>query len=145
MGSIAMDKLGDIAVGYSVSSSSISPSIAYSGRLATDTLGTLPQGEAIMIAGSGSQLSSFNRWGDYSMMAVDPTDDCTFWYTQEYYFATSDRGWKTHIGSFKFPGCGSANPTVASAVSTQQYSLTSSNGVTWTDIDATNLSLSITP
>src|SRR6202035_4232061 len=76
------------------------------GRLVSDPLGTLPQGEATLIAGSGSQTNQFSRWGDYSMMAVDPTDDCTFWYTQEYYTATSDHGWKTRIGSFKFPNCG---------------------------------------
>jgi hypothetical protein len=106
MGSIAMDQSGDIALGYSVSSFNVSPSIRYTGRLAGDPLGTLPQGEATLIPGSGSQTSSFNRWGDYSMMAVDPTDDCTFWYTQEYYAATSTAGWQTRVGSFKFPGCG---------------------------------------
>jgi len=106
MGSIAMDQAGDIALGYSVSSTTISPSIRYTGRLAGDPLGTLPQGEATLIPGSGSQTSSFNRWGDYSMMAVDPTDDCTFWYTQEYYTTTSDRGWQTRVGSFKFLNCG---------------------------------------
>jgi len=106
MGSIAMDQAGDIAVGYSVSSTTISPSIRYTGRLAGDPLGTLPQGEATLISGSGSQTSTFSRWGDYSMMAVDPTDDCTFWYTQEYYTVTSDRGWQTRVGSFHFPSCG---------------------------------------
>ena len=95
MGSIAMDQAGDIALGYSVSSSTVSPSIRYTGRLASDPLGTLPQGEATIVAGSGSQTSSFSRWGDYSTMAIDPTDDCTFWYTQEYYTTTSDRGWRT--------------------------------------------------
>jgi hypothetical protein len=107
MGSMAMDQAGDIALGYSVSSGTISPSIRYTGRLAGDPLGTLPQGEAILIAGAGSQTSSLNRWGDYSMMAVDPTDDCTFWYTQEYYATTSSAGWQTRIGSFKFQSCGS--------------------------------------
>src|SRR6202007_2669412 len=99
--SIAMDQAGDIALGYSVSSSSVSPSIRYTGRLASDPLGTLPQGETTLIAGTSSQTLSCHRWGDYSMMAVDPTDDCTFWYTQEYYQTTSDRGWQTRVGSFK--------------------------------------------
>src|SRR5207253_703358 len=106
MASIAMDQAGDVGLGYSVSSSTVSPSIRYTGRLSGDPLGTMAQGEATMIAGSGSQTSSFNRWGDYSMMAVDPTDDCTFWFTTEYYAATSDRGWRTRVGSFKFPNCG---------------------------------------
>jgi len=107
MGSIAMDRSGDIALGYSLSSSSVYPSVWYTGRLADDPLGTLPQGEASIVVGSGSQTSTYNRWGDYSMMAVDPTDDCAFWYTQEYYTATSTASWRTRVGSFKFPSCGS--------------------------------------
>lgn len=83
MGSAAMDHNGDLAVGYSVSSASTFPSIRYAGRLASDPLGSLPQGEATLFAGSGVQ-SGVNRWGDYSNLAVDPTDDCTFWYTNEY-------------------------------------------------------------
>ncbi|NWF64511.1 MAG: carboxypeptidase regulatory-like domain-containing protein [Chloroflexi bacterium] len=105
MGSISQDASGNMALGYSVSSGSTYPSIRYTGRLATDTLGTMPQGEATMIAGSGSQTSSSSRWGDYSMMGIDPVDDCTFWYNQEYYAATSNAGWQTRIGSFKFPSC----------------------------------------
>ncbi len=103
--SIAMDQSGNIGLGYSVSGSTLSPSIRYTGRLASDTLGLLPQGEANIVAGSGSQTSTSNRWGDYTMMAVDPTDDCTFWYTNEYYAATSQIGWRTRVGSFKFAHC----------------------------------------
>src|SRR5438270_2980403 len=128
MGSIAMDQAGDIALGYSVSSSTVSPSIRYTGRLASDTFGTLPQGESTLIAGSGSQTSSYNRWGDYSMMAVDPTDDCTFWYTQEYYATTSDRGWQTRVGSFKFPTC--APPLTISSVQASNINA-SSAVITW--------------
>ncbi len=107
MGSIAMDQAGNIALGYSVSGPATYPSVRYTGRLATDPLGTLPQGETSLVEGSGSQLSTTGRWGDYSLMAVDPTDDCTFWYTQEYYASTTNAGWRTRIGSFKFPSCGS--------------------------------------
>jgi len=134
MGSIAMDQAGDIALGYSVSSSNVSPSIRYTGRLAGDTLATLPEGEATLIEGSGSQTSSFNRWGDYSMMAVDPTDDCTFWYTQEYYTATSTAGWQTRVGSFKFPSCGLPGvptgvvATAGSGAATVSWTAPSSNG-----------------
>jgi len=142
MGSVAMDQSGDIALGYSVSSSNVSPSIRYTGRLASDPLGTLPQGEEILMAGSGSQTSSFNRWGDYSMMAVDPTDDCTFWYTQEYYAVTSTAGWQTRVGSFKFPNCGqdwfalygtSNTPSSWAANQTQTYgvTVTNSGNQTW--------------
>src|SRR5260370_455449 len=137
-----MDQSGDIALGYSVSSSTVSPSIRYTGRLASDPLATLPQGEATLIAGSGSQTSSFNRWGDYSMMAVDPTDDCTFWYTQEYYAATSTANWQTPVGSFKFTNCGKpwfarytagGPPTTWTANQTQTYtiSLTNTGNQTW--------------
>ena len=105
MGSIAMDDSGNMALGYSVSSSATYPSIRYTGRLAADPANTLPQGEATMIAGGGSQTGTAYRWGDYSAMSVDPDDGCTFWYTQEYYAATSSVGWQTRIGSFKFPSC----------------------------------------
>jgi hypothetical protein len=105
MGSAAMDSDGNMALGYSVSSAATYPSVRYTGRLAADPLGTLPQGEASMVAGGGSQTAGGNRWGDYSAMSVDPEDDCTFWYTQEYFATTSGWGWQTRIGSFKFPSC----------------------------------------
>lgn len=105
MGSIAMDATGNMALGYSVASSTTYPSVRYSGRLANDPAGILPQGETTMVAGSGSQTHSAARWGDYSMMAVDPADGCTFWYTQEYMQITSVKDWQTRIGSFRFPNC----------------------------------------
>ena len=105
MGSIAMDRDGNIALGYSVSGFSSNPSIRYATRLETDPLGTL-QNEVTLIAGGGVQAAGFNRWGDYSSMNVDPVDDCTFWYTNEYYGSTSSAGWQTRIGKFKIPSCG---------------------------------------
>jgi hypothetical protein len=104
MPSLAVNRNGDMAVGYSISNASMYPAIGYAGRLVTDTLGTLGQTEAIMIQGTGSQSSGYNRWGDYSSMSVDPVDDCTFWYTNEYY-ETTGNNWQTRIGSFKFPSC----------------------------------------
>ncbi|MBA3945581.1 MAG: hypothetical protein H0X37_13565 [Herpetosiphonaceae bacterium] len=104
MGSIAMDKVGDIAVGYSASSSTLHPSIRYTGRVPTDPLGTL-QGEATIKAGVGSQTGGLSRWGDYTAMTVDPVDDCTFWYTNEYLKTSGSFNWSTQIASFKFPGC----------------------------------------
>ncbi|GAC1625397.1 MAG: hypothetical protein NVS9B13_20750 [Candidatus Acidiferrum sp.] len=104
MGSIGMDKVGDIAVGYSVSSSSLFPSIRYTGRVPTDTLGTM-QSENTIQAGAGSQLSNLNRWGDYSSISIDPVDDCTFWYTTEYLMNNGTFNWSTRIASFKFPSC----------------------------------------
>lgn len=107
MGSVAVDSQGNMAVGYSASSSSINPQIRYAGRLAGDTLGTLGQGEATLVSGTGSQ-TSYTRWGDYSSLTVD-VDGCTFWYTTEYYITTGTN-WQTRIGSFAFPGC-SGGPT----------------------------------
>src|SRR5437016_14381061 len=111
MGSIAMDQSGNIALGFSVSSSSVHPEIHYTGRLAGDALGQMTQGEGTILNGAGSQTgSNLSRWGDYSMMAVDPGDDCTFWYTTEYIPANGAVNWKTRIGSFKFAGCGAPAP-----------------------------------
>jgi len=110
MGSLAVDGQGNMAVGYSVSSSSTYPGIRYAGRLAGDPLNTLGQSETSLIAGSGSQSGGYNRWGDYSAMTVDPVDDCTFWYTTEYY-ETTGNNWQTRIGSFQFPGCGGSVPS----------------------------------
>ena len=100
-----MDKVGNIALGYSASSSSINPAIRYTGRLVTDPANTM-QAEASMIAGAGSQSGqNLDRWGDYSALTVDPTDDCTFWYTTEYLTANGAFNWSTRIGSFKFSNC----------------------------------------
>ncbi|MCU1300295.1 MAG: hypothetical protein JWQ87_579, partial [Candidatus Sulfotelmatobacter sp.] len=104
MGSIAMDKNGDIALGFSASSSTLAPSIVYAGRVPTDPLGKM-ESPHIVLKGTGVQKSSFNRWGDYSSMQIDPVDDCTFWYTQEYYKTTGSFNWNTHMASFKFTTC----------------------------------------
>src|SRR5439155_26415845 len=107
----AMDGVGDLALGFSASSSAIHPEIRYAGRLAGDPSGQLAQGEATLFLGAGSQTQTSNRWGDYSDMTVDSTDDCTFWYTQEYYATTGQFNWRTRIGDFKFPSCGVARLT----------------------------------
>ena len=105
MGSASMDSVGNIALGYSISSSTTYPSVGFTGRLKGDPLGTMTLGENILVAGGGSQLG-VNRWGDYSSMLVDPVDNCTFWYTQEYIKDTGAWNWATFIGSFKLAGCG---------------------------------------
>jgi hypothetical protein len=104
MGSIAQDKQGNIAVGYSVSAKKTKPAIRYVTRAASDPLGTMGS-EVTLQTGIGVQQSSFNRWGDYSSMSVDPADGCTFWYTNEYYANNGSFDFKTRIGSFKQPGC----------------------------------------
>lgn len=103
MGSIAMDQVGDFAVGYNVSSSSAVPSIRYTGRLPTDALGTL-QAENSILVGGGSQTGTLHRWGDYSSMSVDPVDDCSSWYTTEYLHSSGSINCSTWIASFKFSG-----------------------------------------
>jgi hypothetical protein len=111
MGSVAVDKQGDMALGYSVSSSTLNPDIRYAGRLAGDPLGTLPQTETSMLPGvtRGTQLgncggSTCTRWGDYSGMTIDP-NGCDFWFTTEYYSATG-MNWQTLVGSFRLnPSC----------------------------------------
>ncbi len=110
MGSVAMDKMGNIAAGYSVVNGvDVYPGIRYTARLAGDPLGTMTLGEATVINGTGVQRTTNSRWGDYTSMNVDPTDDCTLWYTNEYYTLagqlSSLAGWQTRIASFKLPGC----------------------------------------
>jgi len=104
MGSIASDNQGNIALGFSASSASINPQIRYAGRLTTDPLNTL-SGEQHLFDGTGSQTGTSNRWGDYSDMTVDPVDDCTFYYANEYYQTTGSFNWRTRIGYFKFAEC----------------------------------------
>jgi hypothetical protein len=104
MGSIAMDKTGDIALGYSKSGRKVNPSIEYVGRIPTDVKGKM-ESPKLIVAGAGVQTASDHRWGDYSSMAIDPSDDCTFWYAQEYYKTTGAFNWVTRLASFKFPGC----------------------------------------
>ena len=103
MPSIAVDGQGNMAIGYSTSSSSIFASSRYAGRLAGDPANDLGQGEAVMQAGGGAQTNSTPRWGDYSSLFVDPSDNATFWHTNEYYSASSSASWNTRIGTFKFP------------------------------------------
>ena len=128
MGSAAIDHSGDLAIGYSASGPNYFPSLHYAGRLPTDPLNDLTQGEAVMFAGLGIEANTGlypfrNRWGDYSAITVDPTDDCTFWYTNEYLAPNLPTDilpvdWHTRIGSFKFPQCVSpASVPVISAVS----------------------------
>ena len=83
------------------------PSIAYTGHLASDPPGEMAQGEAVVASSGGSQSASL-RWGDYSSMSVDPGDECTFWYTNEYIPADGVFNWRTRIFSFQLPGCASS-------------------------------------
>ncbi len=101
MGGIAMDRAGNIALGYNVGNSSTYPGLRYVGRLATDSAGTMPRGEYTIVNGSAANAS--NRYGDYSSMNIDPADDCTFWFTGQWNDASQ---WKTRIAKLKFDQCG---------------------------------------
>jgi len=129
MGSAAMDHAGDIALGYSISSVTMYPSIAYTGRVPTDPPGTM-EGESILMNGSGSQTgsSSFIRWGDYTSLSIDPVDDCTFWYANEYLTQTGPPPVRTRLGSFRFPSCGSKINNLVSLNATGVNYFASANG-----------------
>src|SRR5439155_20751529 len=135
MGSVAMDHNGGIGLGFSVSSGTIHPGIHYTGRLAGDALGTMTQGEGAVIDGTGSQTTSLARWGDYTSLSIDPSDDCTFWYTDEYLAANGSFNWHTRIGSFKLPGCGSTAPDFS--ISANPSSLALAPGASGTSTIAT--------
>ncbi len=129
-GSVAMDQSGNMALGFSVSSSTLYPSIRYTTRLASDPPGTM-QTEAPLIAGGGSQTGS-DRWGDYSSLSVDPADGCTFWYTDEYYQTSSSGGWKTRIGSFKLSECGVSDFALVTTPAKQSVCAASTTSYTTT-------------
>ncbi|HEV2388006.1 MAG TPA: hypothetical protein VGS20_12210 [Candidatus Acidoferrales bacterium] len=132
MPSIAEDEKGDIALGYSVSSGSMHPAIRYTGRLASDAAGAM-ESENSIIEGTGSQIKSLNRWGDYSSMAVDPTDDCTFWYTNEFLQSDGTFNWSTQIASFSFPGCTTtASPDFSLSATPGSQTVTAGNPTSYT-------------
>jgi hypothetical protein len=141
MGSLAQDKNGDIAMGYSVSSSTMSPTIRYTGRVpdtTIDPLGTMESETDILTKVSTGSQTNYTRWGDYSSMALDPNDDCTFWYTNEYQ-PTNGNAWSTRIASFAFAGC-------SGGTSSGDFSLTSSpTSRTITQGDSTTYSITATP
>jgi hypothetical protein len=139
MGSAAMDSAGDIGLGYSVSSSNINPAIRYTGRTPADTLGTM-ETEATILSGSGSQTGGLTRWGDYTAMRIDPADDCTFWYTNQYQSSNGSFNWKTHIGSFKFSSCGTAGTVATPTFTPPAGTYSSGQSVT---ISTTTLGASI--
>jgi hypothetical protein len=104
MGSLTRDKMNDVLLGYSLASSTVYPSVAFTGRTIHDPLGQM-ETEQVIVSGSGSQVETENRWGDYSSMAIDAADGCTFWYAQEYYMVTGSFDWSTRVASVKFSNC----------------------------------------
>jgi hypothetical protein len=146
MGSAAMDGAGNIAIGYSKSSSSVYPSVAFAGRTPSMAPGTMGA-ETILKAGAGAQ-TTYSRWGDYSALRIDPDDDTTFWYSNEYYSKNSlffNFNWSTVIASFKI-GADGGGVTPNFSLSTAPTSLTvkrGSNGSTTVTVTAINGSSSV--
>jgi uncharacterized repeat protein (TIGR01451 family) len=130
MGSAAMDTDGNLAIGFSASSGSIFPQLRYAGRLSTDPLNQLSQGESTLFSGTGSQTGTSSRWGDYSALTIDPVDDCTFWFTSEYYSTTSSFNWRTRIGTFRFPSCSLTQGTLRGQVTSSAAGHPTIQGVT---------------
>ncbi len=145
MASAAMDKANDIAIGYSASSSTINPAIRFTGRVPSDPAGTL-QTEASILEGAGSQIN-LSRWGDYTALQVDPSDDCTFWYTNQYEKVNGSFNWSSHIGSFVFSNCGGGTPTVTLSTTKLSFPKTiigvtsKSKSVTWTNTGTATLNI----
>ena len=138
MGSAAMDGNGDIGLGYSVSSSTMHPAIRYTAHAVSDPLGVMGQGEGSIVEGGGSQtkylgIQALSRWGDYSSLSVDPSDDCTFWYTNEYLASNGAFNWQTRIGTFKVAGCGAtAAPDFTVSASPASQAVTAGGSTTYT-------------
>jgi hypothetical protein len=130
MGSAAMNRSGDIALGYSVSSPSLFPQIHFTGRLAADLPGMMTQGEGVLIDGTGAQTGGLARWGDYSSLTIDPVDDCTFWYTNEFLKASGSFNWSTRIGWFKLSNCGAADFSLG--VSPSSFTVTAGSPASYT-------------
>ena len=137
MGAIGIDKSANIGLGYSVSSATTSPELKINGRTLDDPAGLLRDEQSCTPAGTGSQTSTSARWGDYASMSVDPADDCTFWFTSEYYPVTATTTWNTRICSFKFPSCGQPNfSVVADSPSRLQICLATASAVPTYDFRA---------
>lgn len=127
MGSMAMNAGGDISLGYSVSdATSTYPGIRFTGRRSSDPPGTMTITEQTIMNGSGSQTHSGGRWGDYSGMSVDPSDDNTFWYTTEYIPTTGLATWKTRIACFVINNAPSVTTLPATSVTTSSATLNGS-------------------
>ena len=128
MGSTAMDSAGDQAIGFSVVSSTggLDPTVRVAGRTPSDPSGTM-ESELNVVTGTGVQEATANRWGDYSAMQVDPVDDCTFWFTQEYIKTTGSFNWATRIANFKFSNCGNSNPDFSISASPSSVTVQQGN------------------
>jgi hypothetical protein len=102
MASPAIDRLGNIGIGYSFGGASHFVGQRFAGRLAKDPVGKLTLQETVLVEGEGSQ--NVMRWEDYTQTALDPSDDCTIWYVGDY-LKKDATSYSTRIGAFRLPGC----------------------------------------
>ena len=102
MASPAIDRQGNIAIGYSFGGPSSYPGQRFTGRLVGDPPGAMTFHETVLVEGEAAQNAM--RWEDYTQTALDPSDDCTIWYVGDY-LKKDAATYSTRIGSFRFPGC----------------------------------------
>jgi hypothetical protein len=102
MASPAIDRLGNIGIGYSFGGTQHFAGQRFAGRRAVDPLGRLTLGEASLVEGAAAQ--SAMRWQDYTQTAIDPLDDCTIWYVGDYLKKDAE-AYSSRIGAFRLPGC----------------------------------------
>ena len=103
MASPAIDRHGNIGIGYSFGGTPHFAGQRFAGRLATDPPGSLTLGETVLIEGEAAQASTM-RWEDYTQTAIDPSDDCTMWYVGDY-LKKGATTYSSRIGAFRMPGC----------------------------------------
>ena len=132
MGSLAQDQAQDFALGYGLSGAAHLPAVAWTGRINSDALGSMGQAESILDTGAAAGIDDYGtgrtRFGDYSNMTVDPTDDCTFWYTAHAFKATAFKGWDTYVASTKFANCGANDFSLSVTPSPQNVAQNGSVG-----------------
>jgi hypothetical protein len=139
LGTIGMDRFGNIGLAYSLTKTSTPKkyaSLLYTGRTAADPNGVMSLGETEVATGGG--IHTGGRWGDYHQMTVDPVDDCTFWFVGMY--RPSGAAWATRIADFRFPACGGTPPTTYSVSGT----VTGSGGAALPGVSVSNGSTSVT-
>lgn len=122
MGAIAIDQSLNIGLGHNIGGATISPRLAITGRTFGDPAGQMRGEQECTPGGTGSQTGNFSgrgRWGDYASMSIDPVDQCTFWFTGEYYATTSTSSWSTRVCSFRFPECGLPDFAIVSETPTR--------------------------
>jgi hypothetical protein len=139
MGSIAMNGSSEICLGYSATSTTVMPSVRLTGQTSGGGGGVMDVTEVVAQAGTGVQQSSSERWGDYSAMQIDPSNDETCWFTTEYYANNGSFDFKTRIVSFDIDGGGGGGGSLDVVMTLTSSSTCAATGctVTWT-MDITN-------